>query len=285
MSMNENREADDARKVVRRIIGAGPRLPNDLHRNILDLRATAVPALREILEDQELAVSKAPGGGCAPAHAARLLGELRAADAVEPMLRMLARTDWADILHDQIIQSLPEIGAAVVEPALRAYADYDTDNFRHDVCAVLAEAGVRDDRIFEILVDQLLADPSRAGNLAIYGDERAVPHLLEALDRYEVVESESPLANHALIELRAAIEELGGTTLTTEQQLKCRPSAPKPSSSMGEAIEIRTDPPRRGGTRSPAIVAPPPRHPSHLTERDGRAKNRAETTGWVPGHR
>ncbi|MGH7336488.1 MAG: SEC-C metal-binding domain-containing protein [Myxococcota bacterium] len=57
--------------------------------------------------------------------------------------------------------------------------------------------------------------------MAIYSDERAVPYLLEALDRFEIVESENPLANHALIELRAAIEELGGT-LTAEQQLKCR---------------------------------------------------------------
>jgi len=76
-------------------------------------------------------------------------------------------------------------------------------------------------QIFEILISQLRVEPSRAGNLAEYGDPRAVPHLLEALDQYEIVESESPLANHALIELRAAIEDLGGT-LTAAQQLKCR---------------------------------------------------------------
>ena len=53
------------------------------------------------------------------------------------------------------------------------------------------------------------------------GDPRALPVVIEALDRYQIVESEHPLANQALIELREAIEELGGT-LSAEQQLKCR---------------------------------------------------------------
>ncbi len=212
---------EQARRIVRRLIHADECVPDDLHREIIVLGSAAVPALLEILEDENLALLESPGNGWAPTNAARLLGELKPADAVEPLLRRLAATNWNDILHDQIIQSLPEIGAPVVEPALRAYAEDERDDVRYDVCAVLAEVGVQDDRVFEILIDQLQADPSRAGNLAIYGDERAVPHLLEALDQYVIVESERPFANHALIELRAAIEDLGGT-LTSEQQLKCR---------------------------------------------------------------
>lgn len=105
---------------------------------------------------------------------------------------------------------------------IRAFANNTDPKFRYSISTVLAEWQTHDDRLFEILIDQLRREPSySASNLAIYGDPRAVPHLLEALDRYTIVESQSPLANHALIELRAAIEQLGGT-LTTEQQLKCR---------------------------------------------------------------
>jgi hypothetical protein len=86
---------------------------------------------------------------------------------------------------------------------------------------VLARVGLHDDRILDILLAQLRRAPSWAGNLAAYGDPRALPYLLEALDAFELDERGSLFANHALIEIRCAIEELGGT-LTAEQQLKCR---------------------------------------------------------------
>jgi hypothetical protein len=206
--------------VVHRLFDAGHRLPDEIHDDILALGQAAVPALLKIFDD---ALSKSPVGGWAPAHAAQLLGELHATAAIEPMLRVLAGTDANDLsLHDKIIQSLPEIGAAVTEPLIRAFANNVDPKFRYHISVVLAECQIHDDRIFEILIEQLRCEPSLgAGNLAIYGDPCAVPHLLEALDQYTIVESKSPLANHALIELRAAIEELGGT-LTVEQQLKCR---------------------------------------------------------------
>jgi uncharacterized protein YecA (UPF0149 family) len=212
---------DDVRERVRKLTHAGRSLPDGLREEILELGATAVPALLEILEDESLALENGPGDGWAPGHAVRLLGELQVADAIEPMLRVLATTDWLDVLHDRVIQWLPRIGAPVIDPALRAYDDNQDRRFRASVAAVLAEVGVHDDRVFAVLIDQLRDEPSRAANLASYGDERAVPYLLEALENFEIIESGNPLANHALIELRAAIEELGGT-LTAEQQLKCR---------------------------------------------------------------
>jgi hypothetical protein len=218
--MHEIGTADDARIRVRRLIGPGSHLPNQTRHDILDLGLAAVPALLEILADEKLALSESTGDGWAPAHAARLLGELKAEQAVEPMLRTLAGTDPLDVLHDQVLQALPNIGAPALEPALLAYKEANPE-LQTSIASVLSRIRVRDERIFEILVAQLRREPGYAGNMADYGDPRAAPYLREALDKYEPVQGDNPFANHALIELREAIERLGGT-LSAEQQLKCR---------------------------------------------------------------
>ena len=212
--------ADSARSLVRRLIDTSELLPKELRSDILPLGDAGVTALLEILEDETLSQIDSPGEGWAPIHAAELLGDLRAATAVEPMLRALTRTDTLDILHDRVLASLPRIGAPVVEPALRAAASADGEVLDSVAC-VLAGIGLRDDRILNVLLAQLRRAPDFAGNLAEYGDPRALPSLLEALDAFELDESGNPFANHALIEIRCAIEELDGT-LTAEQQLKCR---------------------------------------------------------------
>lgn len=113
-----------------------------VHR-LLALGQSAVPALLEILED---AVSA----------------------AIEPMLRVLAGTEANDRLpHDKIIQALPKMGAAATEPAIRAFTNNTDPKFRYSISTALAECQILDDRIFEILVDQLRREPSYgASNLA-----------------------------------------------------------------------------------------------------------------------
>jgi HEAT repeat protein len=151
-----------------------------------------------------------------------LLGELGAEDAIGPMLRLLARTDWSDALHDDTIFALRKLGARVIEPALQALSEQSNTTFRQAVASVLSELGVRDARILAVLVDVLHDDVTLgAANLAQYGDPGALPHLSRALDEYEIEDTVSPLANHAVVELEAAIDDLGGT-LSAEQQLKCR---------------------------------------------------------------
>ena len=247
--MSELVAINDVRRQVRKIIHVGKGLPDDLRQEILDLNAAATPALLEILENEELARSASPGEGWAPVHAARLLGELRAADAVQPMLRLLADTDPMDVLHDRIILSLPEIGEPVVEPALRAYAGSDDPDFKASVASVLARTGVRDDRIFALLLENLRTAPSHgAGDLAEYGDERAVPYLAGAFDEYDIVQGDGPFVNQDLVELHAAIEELGGT-ITAAQEKKFR-SAMAPADRWRE--QMRTALESRSPARRPA---------------------------------
>jgi hypothetical protein len=212
--------ANDARLCVRQLIGLKENLPDTLRLDILGLGHTAVQPLVEILRDEKLALKKAPGGGYAPIHAAQLLGELRAEEAIEPMLHVLADTDPLNILHDQVIRSMLKIGPTVMEPALRVAVNAAPD-LQDSLASILARIGLRDERILGMLLGQLRRNPDWAGNLAHYGDPCAVPRLLDALDQYEIVEDENPFSNHALVELREAIEELGGS-LTAEQQQKCR---------------------------------------------------------------
>ena len=250
--------ADSARSLVRQLIDTGERLPKELRRDILHLGDAGVTALLEILEDETLTQIDSPGKGWAPIHAAELLGDLRAATAVEPMLCALARTDPLDILHDRVLSSLPKIGEPVVAPALCAAASADEETLE-SVASVLARVGLHDDRILDLLLAQLRRAPAFAGNLAEYGDPRALPSLLEALDAFELDESGNPFANHALIEIRSAIEELGGT-LTAEQQLKCRRGQAAAESfrrELLERLEARAD-------------APPPVAPAREHDRPGR---------------
>ncbi|MDP6042434.1 MAG: SEC-C metal-binding domain-containing protein, partial [Candidatus Latescibacteria bacterium] len=56
----------------------------------------------------------------------------------------------------------------------------------------------------------------------IYGDSKAIPHLQQALDDWELEDvTDSLLANQEVIELCSAIKELGGIlTLEEEKKLK-----------------------------------------------------------------
>jgi hypothetical protein len=109
---------------IRRLLTQGrPTLVPAVRERILSSGIEAIPILIEVLLDEALAMEDGPGKGYAPIHAARLLGELGATEAIEPLLKRMVDTTWDEILHDAIIQSLPKIGTTVVEPALRLLAD------------------------------------------------------------------------------------------------------------------------------------------------------------------
>jgi len=180
-----------------------------------------VETLISILIDEELGAADHPRGGYSPIHAARLLGELRAEAAIGPMLEVLRNTEWDAIIHDMIIQSLPLIGAPVVEPALAAYLASEDEELRSSVAGVLAGCGVRDERLFKILIERFEEDLDDAGlDLGTYGDPRALENIVLAFDEFELADDGDPaFANGMLVDLRESIEELGGK-LTIEQEAK-----------------------------------------------------------------
>ena len=129
-----------------------------------------------------------------------------------------------DVLYSALVYALESMGAPVLEPALDAYAVARSGDHRAALANVLSGLGVRDGRILPVLLDALKYDVVLGtGLLAEYGDPAALPRLGEALDGCELDPRGGLFSNQGVVELEAAIEELGGT-LTEAQRRRFSPS-------------------------------------------------------------
>ncbi len=113
------------------LFAAGKDPSADLIREVIAQGDAAVPPLLAVLADEELQYEDARGGGWAPVHAARILGELRAAAAVEPLLR------WLGAPGEALAQAVPLALARIGEPALEPLMAYARDTTH----PLLARAG------------------------------------------------------------------------------------------------------------------------------------------------
>jgi hypothetical protein len=211
----------DPEALVRLLTDAGEKIPPRLRERILAFGPAVIPPLIAVMEDEALFLEEGPGEGWAPIRAAELLGELRATEAIEPMLRRVATVDWDTYLHETLTETLPTFGPAILYPTLAAPGATTDSRLRIDYSGLLTKLGIRDDRILAALVEDLQHDQViGAGNLAEYGDPRAVPALSQALDEYKDEDKgDDFMANMGLADLVGAIEDLGGK-LTPEQQQK-----------------------------------------------------------------
>jgi SEC-C motif len=165
---------------------AGEHVSADLRAAVLADRERAVPALLQVLTDEELAYESAPHGGWAPIHAVDLLVALGAHAAIEPMLELLSHTEFDDIVHSRIVIRLPALGAAVLEPALAHIARTTDPDVRHALSCVIAALGVRDERIYAVLCQLFETDPIRTSVcLAQYGDVHGLELLYGAIMDFE----------------------------------------------------------------------------------------------------
>ncbi len=192
---------------IARLRRAGEKLQPKVRAEVLALGTTAIEGLLDVLEEDL--------GNWPSIHAADLLVDLKATDAIEPMLLALTETDFDDILYSRIVLRLPELGAAVLEPALAALAvegeegDGEDDTI-HGLCEVLATLGIRDERIFEALRQVFERDMQfGAGMLASYGDPRALSLIEEAIANFEP-DFTQRWSRSELVELLDAQERLGG---------------------------------------------------------------------------
>jgi len=186
------------------------KLPPELRAQILALGAAAVLPLIEIVKDEPLGMSESPAEGWPPIHAVELLADLRAAEAVEPMLDVLVETDFDNVINSRLMGRLPDFGAAVLEPALLRLEDADERDVAYALVAVLAKLGVKDERIFDAICDVFDEDVVfGAMYFADYGDDRALSFMTEAVADFEPNFS-NPFWRHDLSELLDAHQRLGG---------------------------------------------------------------------------
>lgn len=214
--------------LVTQLSSVGSCLTDSVFTEITNRGDEVIPELIAILEDAELAKDDAPGDGYVPSHAAEILKRLRAIEAIEPMLRVLSQCDCLDALYSDLIRALASFGLPVLEPALKAHALATADQ-RRAIEDVLASLGVRDQRIFALLLQRLHEDVSLGATfLTSYGDPAALPDLSKALDACVVNARRGTLDRFEVVDLAYAIEDLGGTL--TEQQAKLHDLASKPAS-------------------------------------------------------
>ncbi len=102
--------------------------------------------------------------------------------AALPILVECARKYPRDFPHE-LTQAFIELGSASIEPLIGLYRESEAGS---EAAFTLAALGVRDQRIFDVLLDELRADPfGGAMCLRMYGDPAAKPALEQALAKAE----------------------------------------------------------------------------------------------------
>jgi len=194
-------------------------LPEAMRRPLLAAGATVVPALITLVE--EALADDHTNLGWVQLHAIDLLGAIGDARAVPMLLRCLDQEDELGLLVQQAAAALRALGTLALDSCFVAYATTPRDALRDRLAGVMSQWGIHDERIYAVLLDTLQRTPELGANdLVEYGDARALDVLAQIFDALPLREGDNPLANHVFIELRCAIEALGGH-LTEAQLHKC----------------------------------------------------------------
>ena len=139
-------------------------------RALTDRRDQAFPAVREFSERNR--------SGDAVDLTPELIALFRHWKSVEALsfLLDLIKVDPTEI-PDEAIEAVVEIGKPALEPLLKFYGQLE-ESESGEIAFILANLGVKDDRILQLLIDRLEYDLADAALLlTIYGDRKAQPAL------------------------------------------------------------------------------------------------------------
>lgn len=123
--------------------------------------------------------------------------------AIKKYMQMLVSAQDTD-LKNRCVDFIKEKADLVIAEAVKNYEDGVETEY---MCEIMSRSVIRDNKIFEILIKEFRGDvdniPMHASYLAAYGDERALPYLLDKID-------EEGISFIEYQELKFAIEALGG---------------------------------------------------------------------------
>jgi HEAT repeat protein len=214
-------------ELVNRLRALDGTLPAAVQAQVVAAGSAMVPALIAILE--EALTDGEVDHGWTPAHAATLLGLLGSVQAVPLLLRILEHYAVIDAYHTEAADALVRLGKPAIEACLEAYATTHNEDMRAGIASVLSRCATKDERSYQTLLDFLEQSPELGAiYLAEYGDSRAISALSQMFDALPMHDQDaSVVSNHVFVELRSAIEELGGQ-LTAAQRAKAdRADAPR----------------------------------------------------------
>jgi hypothetical protein len=176
-------------------------------------RETVVLALRSLLHDGALHDTDGPGQGWVPIHAARLLGELRAEEAVDDLMDVLAESRSNEIIRQATLEALEQIGPAALPAALDFLRWSQRTGLQGEVAGLIGLIGKEDERAYPALktfYEQTDWDGARTlavSALTLLGDQRAIPLLRPALKERDLQPSDVATLAMALGELGVNIEQ------------------------------------------------------------------------------
>ncbi len=199
-------------ELIYALFGGEEALTDQLVALFATFREQAIPHLIELMCDTRLWRSDAIGDGWVPIHTVDVLGHLRATEAVEPMLKLLVRTDPEDLLYDHILAALQEIGQPVLPALLDVMAFSRNSRLKLALAPVLGAVGRGSPAACDALEALYLELGKRADpGLVVLGlialeDTRTVPLLkamlqdrrLSSIDRNEISEALAELQGHSI---------------------------------------------------------------------------------------
>lgn len=157
-------KVNDLGGALRELCGAGEKPSRELLDRIKALGPAVVPALIEMATDEDLLWGDSESAEVwAPLHAIQLLGEMRAAEAVQPLASLLQEdSDW---LSELVPEALGRIGEPALGPLRSLLFDRDEDvKVRADAAAGLAEIAHHCPELRPAVVETLVArlDPAES---------------------------------------------------------------------------------------------------------------------------
>ena len=110
---------------------------DDLRHRIIAQGKAIVPALLDVLNNEPLQLEDAPGEGWAPIHAVELLREMKATEAIQPMVLWMQKIESLCYLHDRLLQALISFGEVALQPVLVAYDETTEYEECRSLCSIL----------------------------------------------------------------------------------------------------------------------------------------------------